>query len=54
MSIYHSVIGTYKFCIFGYYTAIIAQILTNFFLFSYKFDRLISFFKKRDVSDHQF
>ena len=40
------VLGTFKFSIFGYYKAIIAQILTNFFLFSYKFDKLFSFLKQ--------
>ena len=42
----HSFRKHLNFCIFGYYKAIIAEILTNFFLFSYKFDRLFSFFKQ--------
>ena len=38
-------LGASKFCIFGYYKAIIEWILTNFFLFSYKFDKLFDFCK---------
>ena len=44
----------FYFCIFDDSEANIAPISTNFFLFSYKFYMLFSFFKNRDVSDHQF
>ena len=33
----------FYFCIFGHYEANIAPISTNFFLFSYKFDKLFIF-----------
>ena len=35
--------GTFKFCIFGYYKAIIAQILTNFFCFHISFIKCFHF-----------
>ena len=36
----------FYFCIFADYEANIAPILSNVFLFSYKFDMLFSFFKQ--------
>ena len=33
MSNLSHILGTFKFYIFGYFKAIIAQILTNFFIF---------------------
>ena len=43
MSIYHTVLGTSKFCIFGYYKAIIEWILTNvFFCFHMGYSRLLA------------
>ena len=44
----------FHFCILDDYEANIAPISTHFFLFSYTFDMLFSFFNNRDVSDHQF
>ena len=48
-----TVLEIFYFCIFGYYQAIICTGFNQIFLFSYKFEKLFSFFKKSGVSEHQ-
>ena len=50
----HSFRKHLNFCIFGYYKAIIAEILTNFFCFHISLIDSFHFLNKQDVSDHQF
>ena len=54
MSIYHTVLGTYKFWHFGYYKAIIEWIQTNFFCFLISLISSFIFVNKLDDSDLQF
>ena len=50
----HTVLGTYKFCIFRYYKAIIEWILTNFFCFHICLISSFIFVNNQVVSDLQF